>query len=68
MSDWQRAGGTLGWLTLTSLPETLRKPVSQLERGQYNREPIETEAGSPGIRLEGIQVPDRPKQEELKTG
>lgn len=62
-----RAGGTLGWITLGMLPETLRETVSQLERGKYNRVPIESEQGWHVMRLEGIQEPHRPKLEEVRA-
>lgn len=66
-NESSRAGGTLGWITLSMLPETLRDAVRQLERGKYNRVPIESEQGWHVVRLEGIQEPNRPKLDEVRA-
>lgn len=64
----QNAGGDLGWLNLTQLPEALREPARNLEEGAYSSEPIQTRFGWHVLKLEETRRLEAPGFDQVKQG
>lgn len=64
----EEAGGDLGWLNLTQLPEALREPVRDLEPGEYAQEPVQTRFGWHVLKLDDTRELEAPGFDEVKQG
>lgn len=62
------AGGDLGWLDLTQLPEALRQAVRDLDEGAYSQEPVQTQFGWHVLKLEDTREMEPPEFDQVKQG
>lgn len=68
MDNREDAGGDLGWLDLTQLPEALREPVRNLRAGAHSQEPVQTRFGWHVLKLDETRQLEAPGFDEVKQG
>jgi peptidyl-prolyl cis-trans isomerase C len=61
-----KQGGDLGWFSLSSMVPAFGKALTQLEKGKFTTEPVQTQYGWHIIKLEDYRSPEAPAFDQVK--
>jgi peptidyl-prolyl cis-trans isomerase C len=61
-----KQGGDLGWFSLSSMVPAFGKALTQLEKGKFTTEPVQTQYGWHIIKLEDYRSPEAPAFDQAK--
>jgi peptidyl-prolyl cis-trans isomerase C len=61
-----KQGGDLGWFALSTMVPAFAKALTQLEKGKFTTEPVQTQYGWHIIKLEDYRSPEAPAFDQVK--
>lgn len=64
----EHAGGDLGWVNLTQLPDAMAEAVKKIHLGAYNQEPVQTRFGWHVIKVVDTRELKPPSFDQVKKG
>jgi len=64
----EHAGGDLGWVNLTQLPDAMADAVKDIHLGAYNQDPVQTRFGWHVIKVVDTRQLEPPSFDQVKKG